>query len=40
MISEKERFEPDAENKAIYDRGYECYKKLFKDLESMFETAY
>lgn len=40
MINEKERFEPNPENKEIYDRGYEHYKKLFKDLESMFETAY
>lgn len=40
MINEKERFEPNPENQAVYDRGYEHYKKLFKDLESMFETAY
>lgn len=40
MIKEKERFEPDLENQAIYDRGYDNYKKLFKDLESMFDTAY
>lgn len=40
MINEKERFEPDSKNKKIYDLGYENYKKLFKDLESMFEKAY
>lgn len=40
MINEKERFEPNLENKEVYDRGYEHYQKLFKDLESMFETAY
>lgn len=40
MIREKERFEPNPENRAIYERGYSNYKKLFKDLESMFETAY
>lgn len=40
MIHEKERFTPNPENQAVYDRGYENYKRLFKDLESLFEKAY
>ncbi|MGD8458485.1 MAG: FGGY-family carbohydrate kinase [Anaerolineales bacterium] len=40
MIQEKDKFVPNPENRAIYDRGYEHYKKLFKDLGSMFDTAY
>jgi hypothetical protein len=39
MIHEKERFIPNQENKMIYERGYNNYKKLFKDLESLFEVA-
>ena len=40
MIQEKERFVPNPENKKVYDRGYSNYKKLFNDLESLFEAAY
>ncbi|NPV41935.1 MAG: FGGY-family carbohydrate kinase [Anaerolineae bacterium] len=39
MIHEKDRFVPNHENKMIYERGYNNYKKLFKDLESLFEVA-
>jgi len=40
MISEKERFYPNPDNEEIYKKGYLFYKKLFKDLESMFEVGY
>ena len=40
MIHEKERFLPNQENQITYERGYYNYKKLFKDLESLFEATY
>ena len=37
MVHVTERFEPDAANAGIYDRGYEKYKKLQVDLMDMFD---
>lgn len=37
MISVKKVYHPNPENKEVYDKAYEKYKKVFKDLESAFE---
>lgn len=39
MAEEKDRYQPNAENRAVYDRGYEMYQKLFRDLGECFEKT-
>ena len=40
MAEEKARFVPDANNRDAYDTGYEDYKRLFSDLNGLFEVTY
>lgn len=39
MAEEKDRYKPNADNRAVYDKGYEMYQKLFKDLGECFEKT-
>lgn len=39
MIDIKATFEPNKENKAVYEAGYNMYKKLFNDLSECFEQT-
>lgn len=40
MVEIKTRFNPNPDNRAIYDQGYEDYKRLFVDLNGLFEATY
>jgi len=40
MVKIHTKFKPNPDNKKLYDAGYEQYKKLFKDLEELFEETY
>lgn len=39
MAEEKDRYKPNADHRAVYDKGYEMYQKLFKDLGECFEKT-
>lgn len=40
MAEEKERFIPIKSNRAAYETGYQDYRKLFADLNSLFDITY
>ena len=40
MAEEKARFNPNRENREAYDLGYKDYKRLFSDLNGLFEETY
>jgi len=40
MAEIKNRFEPNKANEEVYDKAFNNYKKLFADLNSMFEATY
>lgn len=40
MAEEKARFVPNVENRSAYDTGYEDYKRLFSDLNGLFDVTY
>ncbi len=40
MIQEKDRFDANPADKEVYDRGYQLYCKLFKDVNGCFEECY
>jgi sugar (pentulose or hexulose) kinase len=40
MAEEKARFIPNAENRSAYNTGYEDYKRLFADLNGLFDVTY
>jgi len=40
MAEEKARFIPNKENRGAYDIGYEDYKRLFSDLNGLFDVTY
>lgn len=39
FVKQKERFEPDPENAGVYDRNYELYKRLFRELKGFFGAS-
>lgn len=39
MAQVKDTYSPDSENRQVYEKGYELYKKLFRDLNECFETT-
>lgn len=39
MAEEKDRYQPNEANREVYDRGYQMYQQLFKDLTACFEKT-
>ena len=39
MVDVIARYEPNPDNKEIYDKGYEVYKKMQEDCKDLFEMV-